>query len=728
MSNAYYSNPSVFDRTVQGNYPIAEGETITIDGYNLGDNGSYKPTVTINYMNNTTETPQTTTVTYSTTDKNTAVTVAADTKSGNLVYTVNGVTASNGINGNDAEYNSQPNGVNNDLLKDDVNIDVWKFKTAATPRDGKIGYPEMKIGPSGEVGFAFVNGGFYFNMAGPTTYGDVFTGNNNTSTWASQRAYESDYAIYYESALAFDVNGKTYGISTNEDSNSNFSAYTSFYFGQHATDTYGKTGYTGKASGNYQGGAWRRRLQSTTSTVVSGVQDTQVDRCQDPSIAITSGSKGNGTNVYVVYYDSVRKEVRYRWGTFGTQFEQKVTNVAKNGNTYTITTEKNHGFTNGTQVTFDWNASDTTCTQNSNKHYCGVASVAHSSTYEVSNANGKTFTVTASAQPVYANNYVSAIGGQIVDANGGWTGDDKTYMHASDRNTDVSTRAEFYSVIADKTSCGQYVSIGAIPGASSSADDTVVICWYDKIKKCLRYGYTTDPCKDDITLSKVGSSNIIDSNAGEYCELKVDSDGGVHIAYYDRMNQDLKYAYTPNVATTAFTCVTVESFLNCGQQISLDVAKDSDGNLVPYIGYYSQGSSSARVAYPVKWNTGVTSGSSTVQPATLSGVEMTGGVSSRATDKHTGNWEVSCVPFVDKTPMSDNDYKVCIGVHKNWTGTDKGVLSAIASSIGSIETGTGSTDNGDSVTASRTGGNGTTNPGVAFVIEEDYSLQFAQKN
>ena len=315
-------NKSVYGRTALGKYPVYETEEITVCGFNIPTTAAVKV--------------GTTDLTGNSGSRNEIVRqIPSNTASGELVVSVSGVTNLNNKNkdngcgeysGSDVEqlYNMQPNGINNNLLNDDIALDVWTFEEAARPRDGEILTPEMQIGPNGEVGFAFVNGNFYFNMAGPSTYGD--TADKGGTTWASQRSYEGDYAPYYESALAFDAKGMTYGISTNQDSNVQYSAYTSFYFGQRGNDLYGKPGWNAKSSGNYRNGPYRRRLQSTTSSLNSGdVQDTSVFRAMSPSVATVTNA--NDTSVYLAFYDAVRHEIRYRWGNIGNILEKKIDSV-----------------------------------------------------------------------------------------------------------------------------------------------------------------------------------------------------------------------------------------------------------------------------------------------------------------------------------------------------------------------------------------------------------------
>lgn len=324
-------NKSVYGRTALGKYPVYETEEITVCGFNIPTTAAVKV--------------GTTDLTGNSGSRNEIVRqIPSNTASGELVVSVSGVTNLNNKNkdngcgeysGSDVEqlYNMQPNGINNNLLNDDIALDVWTFEEAARPRDGEILTPEMQIGPNGEVGFAFVNGNFYFNMAGPSTYGYTAKTDTDGTKWASQRSYEGDYAPYYESALAFDAKGMTYGISTNQDSNNQYSAYTSFYFGQRGDAVYGYTGWNAKSDGNYNNGSYRRRLQSTTSSLKSGgVQDTSVFRAMSPSVATVTND--NDTSVYLAFYDAVRHEIRYRWGNIGNILEKKIDSVTSSEQEY----------------------------------------------------------------------------------------------------------------------------------------------------------------------------------------------------------------------------------------------------------------------------------------------------------------------------------------------------------------------------------------------------------
>ena len=84
--------------------------------------------------------------------------------------------------------------------------------------------------------------------------------------------------------------------------------------------------------------------------------------------------------------------------------------------------------------------------------------------------------------------------------------------------------------------------------------------------------------------------NTIDSDsAGQFVSMKTDSKGGIHFAYYDTGNGDLKYAYMSSVTATPVV-VTVDGYQQVGQYVDLalkETTADSVTSVTPYISYYS---------------------------------------------------------------------------------------------------------------------------------------------
>ncbi len=152
------------------------------------------------------------------------------------------------------------------------------------------------------------------------------------------------------------------------------------------------------------------------------------------------------------------------------------------------------------------------------------------------------------------------------------------------------------------------------------------------------------------------SEKIIDrESAGQYVAMKTDKKGGIHFAYYDTANGDLKYAYLSSVEADP-VITTVDSYQQVGQYIDLALKENTAGTQVtPYISYYSMSNADttraakvAKLASPIAY-TGTTPNTSVI----------TNGVNSA--DKFTGAWEAFHVPTKGK-PVQ---YRVNIGVKSN---------------------------------------------------------------
>ncbi|MBQ5918895.1 MAG: hypothetical protein IIW92_10065, partial [Lachnospiraceae bacterium] len=184
------NNPSVYARSSIGKYPVRVGENITVYGWNLSNSCSVtlggKPVTGVTCTTN--NNPDVKQGTYGIN-----MTITEDHSSGALEVTVNGVSALNNINKDNAKgtytgdiadkdatgkeyangYNRRPNGINNNVLTDDIALDVWDFKVAAQPEGSSAKYVHMKVGPyipgdanNARIGFSFKNGIGYYNMAG----------------------------------------------------------------------------------------------------------------------------------------------------------------------------------------------------------------------------------------------------------------------------------------------------------------------------------------------------------------------------------------------------------------------------------------------------------------------------------------------------------------------------------------------------------------------------------
>ncbi|MGP1437488.1 MAG: hypothetical protein ACTTKH_00280 [Treponema sp.] len=244
---------------------------------------------------------------------------------------------------------------------------------------------------------------------------------------------------------------------------------------------------------------------------------------------------------------------------------------------------------------------------------------------------------------------------------------------------------------ADKA--GKYVSIGAIKDGVAANKDVVVALWYNFKTRSLMYAYTTDPRKDNVSWNGVKELDA----GGEYVKCAIDGDKGIHVVYYSK--GDLKYAYLSSYDGTDWKIVTVDSYSLTGTNVSIDLAKDPQTRKwVPYIGYYMAGNANARLAYLV------------------GGIDSTIPDGAGTNEKYTGKWEVSIVP----TQKAIRDYRISVGVHKEFTGANKGVLKPIPTQNESVQP---EQQSGESLV----GGNGTSNPILGYAIEEGGAFELAQK-
>ena len=615
LSDRKKNNPSVYARTVLGRYPVNEGETVTLTGFNLG---------------NSSVTPAVTGVTSGITVQSDVTVPVKDLSSGQLELTVSGIPALNNRNNNDARgsyeyagtvefntsaaslagfYNRQPNGDNNNLLTDDVYLDVWQFNSeAAKPERGVITDPVMKINPfNGMIGFAFANGPDYFSMA---------NGNNNSYvTW------ERNYDDFAGTSFIYDSRGNTYGTTVGRDINSNTNHGGRFNF---VTSLWGR-GETESQGGNYYPGN-HMRLESIgvpKYAFVNGIltEDAILDksRIRSPSLAVAEHGT-DGTSVYLAYYDDINQQIRFRYG------EKIPDSVAEFD-----------------QFVDQKGVSNQPVTDNA---------VFESSTMNYSVVAGNRYTVGDSAS--------------------------------------VTGKPDGFAPTGN--TAGEYLSLGVIPGASA-AEDVAVLTWYDGSD--LWFTYKKAPCNDNDAGTGAGdgywsAAVKILSGAGEYCKLAVDADGGIHIAAYDGMNGDLVYAYLENYSdSSAATCI-VDSYGIVGQYLSIDVAKDTSGKWIPYIGYYALSSTRPKLAY-------------------LAEPDAAG--NGATDDMYTGVWEISLVPTSGKAQQDT----VGVGVWKNPSGEIKEPV-----------TGTSNITDAYSGTCY---GNGTSNPVLGYVVKSGTSgsIETAQK-
>lgn len=722
LSSLKANNPSVYSRTALGHYSVRVGETVTFEGFNLGEN--------------------------------TTLPISDSMDSAAYEFKVGNIKAMNNLNNNDARgsytkaivltdangratsgnksiienyYNRQPNGDNNNLLTDDIWFDVWQFNNrAAVPITGKIEQPVMKIRPTdGKIGFAFVNGPLYFSMGG-----------SQSSQNYSYQYWAGSYDLWSSIGFTYDSFGNSYGVGAGGDSNAGegdafILASSKFGLGQH----------TDRGSYDGQNALRLERIGQYNGTAF----DIDKQKIKSPSI-VSSQNGTDKTNLYLAYYDGMNDEIRFKSGTESTpsSWIRKVQEL--DGNNYT-----------GAWVYLEENGDILACEDGDSVYFCDANGNLRNNTeykiyslykdegiYNAAPANGKkewAFQITRNGtvqqpftQPLGKNNnsynnyqqghrggFKNISGDNVyikIVANTNTTTRKHEFGQFRDSATDSSpdnyaATAGYVSILASNTTTyktGDYLSLGVVPASVTGGNDRVVAVWLDQENPALpilRYAYNSDPIDNPGSwtyVERVLPASSSYSYAGEYCKVAVDQNGGVHIAAYDQKNLDLIYAYLPadkkGIASGAgdFKTCIVDSNGVVGSNLNIDVGLNGEGKVVPYISYYATSIIRPKLAYYV----GGFSATDTIEAGSVN-------------DLHTTKWECANVPTesnVEMQSLQHNDINV--GLWK-----EAGVI--VDSSSDNYTKGTSSTTNQpnayNSVSNGQIYGNGTANPVLGYAIK-----------
>lgn len=677
LSSFYKQAPSVYARTALGHYPVYEGETIQFAGYNLG---SGKAKVVIPGMEAAgTVLSDSNSVTLTSTSAG-----KTGARSGVISVSVNNIPALNNLNVNDAKgsypgsvsdngyanaYNRQPNGVNNNTLTDDLELDVWQFKNAAEPVSGGASYVTMKINPkTGIPGFSYANSILYFNMPGYNADNKSSSNGADNKTVTgnsySQIPFGMNYGGFSHNSFTFDSYGYAYGAAMCTDTQSaNKSAYFQF-FSRETPIPYN----TYDQNMNYCNEANASRLDSS-SIAVNGDSSgwtTDIDRIQSISMdtsysggTSTAPTASNPVYVFMAYYDQPVKQVRFRWGTVGDATD----NIDGKSNS-----TGNESFDRPTKYAYGLNDAV-------HQQYTGFAQGDKTD-------GGLRPGNVADSYIKYSYSKNDGIPIQVVAASG-VSGARGAYRNAVNGGA------------------GKYVSLSIANKDTSSP--VAIVTWYDSVNMQLKMAYNEAP-----TTSKTWKVRVIDRTGGINVKTAVDKDNHIHFAYYDNINgSDLKYAYLDSYNSTSEpTIVTVDSFSAVGAKCTIDVAKDASGNWVPYIGYQLSSYLGTPLGAKVAYRTDFTS------------------LGNGATkDMYTGQWECSIVP----TQNIPNDDLINVGLRRNADGDAIAFRSSSYWSEDDIvpgETISNSTLNVGNPTILH--GNNTSNPIIGYGIDTG-AIEMAQK-
>lgn len=564
LSKIERKNHSVYGRTATGKYPVyyytkdstgsASSETVGVEGFNLTGG-----TVTLERTDSTLETPLTTTASLTAGSDGLEFEIPANAKTGKLSVTVNELVTLNNVNATDSKgsfedltdasslydnykhyYNRCPNNVNNDLLNDDVEVAIWGINAQSGKSDsGEISEVSMHVNPqNGQLGFAFAYGNY-----GSYPFG---TNHSGTSQTYSYQRWCKDYTPVNTIRFIYDKAGHMFGLHAGTDTNQCKAARFRL-----VSSIWGQSYVSGNDSDNncaYSAqNALRLEYMGQYDPVLYPNEYKQVFTNgtrfnYHPQLASSiPASDSTKTNLYLMYYDAMTNELRFRAGQMSNN-----TVFTKPSSTFTQQTANSFGdFYDDAYADGD-KGGDTS--QNYLTNYNHVAVVA--STATSSNFNPGTEYSIAVVKDV-------TVEGKTVDVV-------VAVWHDSRRST------LWYSYIIDPLSEA---------GRHSETDPTHICThWKSPIP-------------------------ILNGNSGGHCAIEVDDDNHVHIAAYSKSNTgSLIYTYLDNYDSDfdadKNSCV-VDSYGTTGQNITIDFAKNDDGFTIPYIGYYMASLQYPKYAYLV---------------------------------------------------------------------------------------------------------------------------------
>lgn len=317
LSGIEKKNSSVYGRTALGKYPVyyytknasgvAESEVVGLNGFNLTNGASVHLEGSITSLN-----------------ENFDFELPENAKSGKFYVTVNEIKNLNNENYTDSKggytddkelslyenyknyYNRQANGVNNDYLTDDLELAIWGINSqSAVSPEGVITEPTMHINPvDGQLGFSFSSGNYGYYPYGVDSKGNAQK--KSLEFWCR------DYTPVNTMRFIYDNQGHMFGVHAGTDTNKPRVArfrLVSSVWGPSSTLAGGDTDWLCAYSAN---NALRLEYManyksSDKSYVMNGT------RFQfHPQLA--ASASGNTTNLYLMYYDSLTNELRFRAG------------------------------------------------------------------------------------------------------------------------------------------------------------------------------------------------------------------------------------------------------------------------------------------------------------------------------------------------------------------------------------------------------------------------------
>ena len=551
LSGIETKNHSVYGRTASGRYPVyfytqdANGnsnvsEKISVVGFNIAADSQ------IIFTENAAT---------ATLDSDLSFKLPQNAVSGKIEISVNSIKNLNNINNKNAKgsyedvasgslynnyknyYNRQPNNVNNDLLEDDVELAIWGINSqSAVSPEGFVSEATMHVNPSdGQLGFSFTSGqkGFY-------PYAKTTTKAQSKSLYYWCR----DYTPVNTVRFIYDSEGHMFGLHAGTDTNYPRNArfrFVSSVWGPAVNGTNDSDDNCAYSSNNALRLEYMANYNGSTF-VMNGT------RFQfHPQLAANAVSSSQ-TNLYLMYYDSLTNELRFRAGAMNTS-------KAFSANTSTFAQNKKASFNDFYDDAYDGAEND-------------------------------------KITSIYVTNYNHV-----------------SVLASSATNTGSSPYApgERYAIAVVPGSQGSTDTVVAV-----WCDDIHKTLWYSYLTDPITNNHQNVDSTTHVNKSWSTPVAILDGNSGGYAAIAVDSDKHIHIASYSKERTgSLVYTYLDsyNSATSDYIkkhSVFVDSYGATGQYITIDFAKDSTGTrYIPYIGYLMTSLQYPKYAYLVDVNSAV---------------------------------------------------------------------------------------------------------------------------
>ena len=195
LNGAYSSNPSAFNRSAQGWYPVRESESVTIRGFNLGTAAAVN-------VNNTS-------ITGTGTKNQVTFNVGTAAASGELSVMVNSIASFNNRSNTAVRYNTEPNGLNNNILTNSRSLYVWSVGSLLTKAIGSrdIEHPFMRVSSTGHR---------FLTYSSNVSSANLRLNNNTASVTDNGTNIESSTNRYLNLTVAADSAGLWYIGASNQ--------------------------------------------------------------------------------------------------------------------------------------------------------------------------------------------------------------------------------------------------------------------------------------------------------------------------------------------------------------------------------------------------------------------------------------------------------------------------------------------------------------------------------